>query len=174
MHPPLLDHLSSKQGTYRGHGTNEGGLPFKAVLELRSIVGGNALEIRFRAEDQELAFHEELTLITLDLIENSIALYTVSTNTPGMLEHILAEDTQDDIRERRLVFRLGDKDDLRMFRQEITLDLMKDGSLEYRYAWGVPHEPFAIRNRAVLTRESAATTNVAAPGPLETSSTELN
>ena len=160
MNPPILDHLVNKQGQYRGHGTNQDGLPFTADLEMKSIVGGNAVELRFHARDQDNAFHEELTLITHDLIENSIALYTVSTNTPGMLEHVLSEDSQDDLRERRLVFRLGDRDDLRMFRQEITLDLMKDGSLEYRYAWAVPHEAFAIRNRAVLTR---STTSVNAP-----------
>ena len=150
MNPSVLDHLVSKQGHYRGTGTNPEGQPYQASLDLKSAVGGHAIEIRFRAEDSENAFHEELTLITTDLIENSLALYTVSSNTPGMLEHLLVEDVADEIRERRLVFRLGDRDDIRMFRQEVTLDLMSDGSIEYRYSWGVPHEKFAIRNHAVL------------------------
>ncbi len=150
MNPSVLDHLVSKQGHYRGTGTNPEGQPYQASLSLKSVVGGNAIEIRFLASDSESAFHEELTVITTDLFKNSLALYTVSSNTPGMLKHILVEDAADEIRERRLVFRLGDRDDLRMFRQEVTLDLMMDGSIEYRYSWGVPHEKLAIQNHAVL------------------------
>ena len=155
MNPSVIDHLLSKQGFYHGKGTNQDGQPFQATFHLKSVVGGHAVEIRFRAQDSEMAFHEELTLITTDLIKNCVALFTVSSNTPGMLEHILAEDTDDQIRERRLIFRLGDRDDLRMFRQEITLDLMMDQSIEYRYSWGVPHEKLAVRNHAVLRLNNA-------------------
>lgn len=151
-HAPVLEYLTAHQGHYRGHGTNFEGLPFKAELSLKPLLDGNALELRFRAEDEEMAFHEEFTLISNDLLEDRIALWTVSTNTPGMLQHVLTEDSTDDQRERRLVFRLGQPDDVQHFRQEITLDLMKDGTLEYRYAWGVPHEPFATKTRTVLRK----------------------
>lgn len=155
MNPiPVLDHLLNRQGLYEGHGTNFEGLPFKARLELRAQVDGNVVQIHFRAEDEEQAFHDELTWISSDLLENRLALWTVSTNTPGVLRHELSEDSSDDLRERRLVFRLGDPEDQRRFRQEIVLDLMKDGSLEYRYSWGVPHEKFASRSRSVLRRIS--------------------
>jgi hypothetical protein len=151
-HPPILDQLSALRGVYRGDGTNFEGHPFKAELEILPVVSDAAIEIRFRAEDVEQAFHEERTWIANDLLSNRIALWTVSTNTPGVLRHELVEDTSDDLRERRLVFRLGDPADDAHFRQEITLDIMKSGALEYRYSWGVPGEKFASRVRTILHR----------------------
>jgi hypothetical protein len=151
-HAPILEHLTSLQGLYEGNGTNYEGLPFKASLELYARIDSNLIELRFRAEDDDQAFHEELTWISADLLTDRVALWTVSSNTPGVLRHELTEDSSDAIRERRLVFRLGEPQDRRTFRQEITLDLLRDGGLEYRYAWGVPHEEFATRTRAVLRR----------------------
>lgn len=151
-HPPVLDYLCSRCGRYQGDGANFEGHPFRAELEIRPVAGDSAIELRFRAEDVEQAFHEELTLIGNDLLQNRVALWTVSTNTPGILRHELVEDSSDDFRDRRLVFRLGDPQDESHFRQEITLDLMKDGALEYRYSWGVPGEKFGTRVRTVLRK----------------------
>lgn len=114
------------------------------------MLDGTAIELKFRAVDEDDAFHQEVTWISTDLMADRIALWTISTNTPGVLKHELAEDKWDDVRERRLVFRLGTPENEHSFRQEITLDLMKDGTIEYRYAWGVPHEAFAVKTRAVL------------------------
>ena len=99
---------------------------------------------------QNAAFHEEMTWITPDLLTDKLCLWTVSTNTPGVLRHDLFEDRSDDFRDRRFVFRLGDPKNRGTFRQEIVLDLMRDKSVEYRYSWGVPHEDFAVRVQAKL------------------------
>lgn len=147
---PILEYLTSRQGLYRGHGTNYEGLPFQATFEIRPRVDGNVIEIRFRAQDEDHAFHEELTWISSDLIGNRVALWTVSTNTPGVLRHDLVEDTSDDFKERRFVFRLGEPENRNAFRQEIILDSLRDGTFEYRYGWGVPHDAFSSRTRAVL------------------------
>lgn len=147
---PLLEYLTARQGLYAGHGTNFEGLPFRAELEIQSLLDGAVVQIRFRAIDEDLAFHEEITWISHDLIDDLICLWTVSSNSPGVLRHNLVEDATDDHRERRLVFLLGERDNKREFRQEITLDLLRDGGLEYRYGWGIPHEEFASRTRAVL------------------------
>lgn len=147
---PALEMIATRAGTYHGTGRNFEGQPFTAKLELKSKVSGYVIELAFTAEDESSAFHEELTWISPDLETDRLCLYTVSTNTPGVLCHVLHEDRADDIRERRFVFRLGTPEEKRTFRQEITLDLMKNGSIEYRYAWGVPHEDFAVRVQAVL------------------------
>ena len=151
---PALDLLSTRTGFYEGHGTNNEGEPFKATLELRSRVAKTLTEIHFRAVDDESAFHEELTWITPDLLSDKLCLWTVSTNTPGVLCHPLAEERSDDFRDRRFVFRLGEPSDRNRFRQEIVLDLMRDGSIEYRYSWGVPHDEFAVRVQAKLMLRS--------------------
>jgi uncharacterized protein YndB with AHSA1/START domain len=155
MLPPVVDHILSHAGLYRGHGTNFEGHPFRAQLEIKNIANGSAVELRFRAEDEEQAFHDELTLIATDLLASKIALWSVSTNTPGVLRHELIEDSSDAVRERRLTFRLGDPSDRHHFRQEITLDFLKDGRIEYRYSWGVPGEEFGSRVRTVLERQEA-------------------
>jgi hypothetical protein len=149
---PILDYILSQKGTYRGHGTNFEGHSFRSELTIETVAGDGAAEIRFKAQDAEQAFHEELTLIASDLLLSKIALWTVSTNTPGILRHELVEDSTDAVRERRLVFRLGEPADKHHFRQEITLDFLKDGNIEYRYSWGVPGEEFGSRVRTVLER----------------------
>jgi hypothetical protein len=151
---PALDLLATRTGTYEGQGTNFEGHPFNARLELSSKISGSLIELAFRATDDESAFHEELTWITPDLMSDKLCLWTVSTNTPGVLCHPLAEERSDDFRERRFAFRLGDPNDKHRFRQEIILDLMRDGSVEYRYSWGVPHEEFGVRVQAKLMLRS--------------------
>ncbi len=149
---PALELLTANQGSYKGHGSNFEGQPFKASLELTSRVGGSLIELKFLASDDESTFHEELTWITPDLKTDRLCLWTVSTNTPGVLCHSLAEELSDDFRERRFVFRLGEPTDRHSFRQEIVLDIMRDGALEYRYSWGVPHEDFGVRVQAKLSK----------------------
>lgn len=149
---PALDFLASHEGAYSGPGTTAEGHSFKASLELKPRVSGTLIELHFRATDDESAFHEELTWITPDLRSDVLCLWTVSTNTPGVLCHTLAEDRSDDFRLRRFVFRLGEPTDRHRFRQEIVLDLMRDGSVEYRYSWGVPHEEFGVRVQAKLQK----------------------
>ena len=149
---PALELLTSRQGSYRGNGSNEEGHAFEALLEIAPRISGSLIELNFRAVDKESAFHEELTWITPDLRTDKLCLWTVSSNTPGVLCHILTEDRADDFRERRFVFQMGDPTNRHGFRQEITLDLMRDGSLEYRYSWGLPHEDFKPRVHAKLSR----------------------
>lgn len=147
---PLFDHLVSLAGRYRGSGRTTDGFEFEGELELAAKVRDTMIEISFRAADRDSAFHEEATWIANDLLTNRPALWTVSTNTPGVLRHDLVEDTPFDGAGRKLVFRLGEADDKRRFRQEIALEFSASGDLTYLYAWAVPHEDMKPRVRATL------------------------
>ncbi len=154
---PALELLTSRAGKYQGTGTNFEGHSFTAQMELAPKVAGALVELSFRATenadgDDVAGFHEELTWITSDLKTDHLCLWTVSSNTPGVLCHPLIEDRSDDFRDRRFVFRLGDTQARATFRQEIVLDLMRDGTVEYRYSWGVPHEDLAVRVQAKLRK----------------------
>lgn len=157
---PALELLTSRIGHYLGTGTTFEGHFFTAKMDLVSKISGALIEIAFRATDADdenggvngSGFHEELTWITPDLKTDRLCLWTVSTNTPGVLCHSLIEDRSDDFRDRRFVFRLGDLQARSTFRQEIVLDLMRDESIEYRYSWGTPHEDFAVRVQAKLRK----------------------
>ncbi|MES2964670.1 MAG: hypothetical protein V4760_12330 [Bdellovibrionota bacterium] len=148
---PLLDHLVSISGRYSGEGRTTDGFAFEGDFEIASKVRDSLIEISFRAADRDSSFHEESSWIATDLLTSRPALWTVSTNTPGVLRHDLVEDSiLDDTGARKIVFRLGDFADTRRFRQEISLEIASDGTLTYQYAWGVPHEEMKPRVRANL------------------------
>ncbi|HRK07450.1 MAG TPA: hypothetical protein PLZ57_06745 [Pseudobdellovibrionaceae bacterium] len=147
---PLLQALKAATGLYRGEGLNHEGESFQARFLLEAQLDDSLIELRFRAEDTEQAFHEERTWISEDLAQPGLCLWTVSTNTPGVLRLPLVELTQDGSYSTRAVFRLGDPEDMSRFREEITLALRHDGGIEYVYAWAVPHEKFAVRSRCLL------------------------
>lgn len=153
---PLLTRLCAVQGRYQGDGLNHEGEKFVGDFQIASELDGSLVEIRFRASDADNAFHEERTWITEDLLNGGLGLWTVSTNTPGILPLKLIEDSSDGSYSSRLVFRLGDPEDLSRFREEISLNLRHDGAIEYVYSWGVPHEKFGVRSKALLKPVTSA------------------
>lgn len=149
---PLLTRLREFVGRYDGKGTNHTGDTFHADFLLDDALDGSLFEIRFRARDSDTTFHEERTWITEDLSTNQVALWTVSSNTPGMLRLALIEDITDGSYLSLLTFRLGDPEDLSRFREQIQIGLRHDRAIEYIYSWGVPHEAFGIKSKALLKR----------------------
>lgn len=155
---PLLTRLAQASGRYEGEGMNHLDEKFHAAFLMEPDLDGSMIELRYRALDGDDAFHEERTFITEDLIAGKIALWTISSNTPGMLKLDLIEDTNDGSYSTRLVFRLGDPKDESRFREEISLSLRHDGGIEYVYSWGVPHEKFGVKSKSLLRFVSRQTT----------------
>ena len=159
---PLLTRWSDLCGHYEGEGMNHMNESFWGQFDLSSVLDHSLLQIRFKALERKppsteslneiQAFHDEYTWITEDILERKIALWTVSTNTPGVLRHHLTNETQDGSYVSSLLFALGDPNDQSRFRQSIQLAARKDGALEYIYCWGVPHEEFGVRSRCLLKR----------------------
>ena len=150
---PILDFLLTKAGSYSGEGVNHEGEPFKAEFNLKMIAGGHGGQISFRARHGELTFHEERTWIAQDLLHETPALWTISTNTPGVLRLELRTDdcpAHNSEIERAMSFALGDPTRLETFREEIRLEFMRDGAIRYEYSWGVPGEIFGSRSRSKL------------------------
>ena len=147
---PLLDFLVTLQGELAGQGRTVDGFDFKGTMKIASRVRGALIEISFDAADGDSAFHNEATWISIDLLTNAPALWTVSTNTPGVLKHALVKDEEAEGFSRRLLFRLGKVEDKHTFRQEIGLDVSLTGDITYHYSWGVPHEEFKPRVQATL------------------------
>ncbi len=158
-HAPLLHRLTQAAGKYRGQGVNHLGEKFTADLEIQSRLDSQLIELTFRATDSEQAFHEERTWITEDLISGGVGLWTVSSNTPGILPHRLIEDQADGSYTTKVVFRLGTPEDLSKFRQEIALCVRHDGAIEYSYAWGIPHEALASRSKCLMQVFSGSDAN---------------
>lgn len=157
---PLLTRLAEAAGSYAGEGINHADEKFTGSFSLITHLDRALIEITFKAIEMEpadaanpesaRAFHEERTWITEDLLASRLAMWTVSTNTPGVLNLKLVEDTTDGSYSTRAVFRLGDPADMTRFREEISLSIRHDKAIEYVYSWAVPHEKFAVRSRVLL------------------------
>lgn len=150
LNVPLLTRLTQASGRYQGDGINHQDEKFHADFLMAPDLDGSMIELRYRARDGENAFHEERTFITEDLVAGGLAMWTVSSNTPGMLKLSLVEDTSDGSYTTRVVFRLGEPSDESRFREEISLSLRHDGGIEYVYSWGVPHEKFGVKSKSLL------------------------
>lgn len=153
---PLLTRLAQAAGRYRGEGINHAGEGFIGEFNLQPELDNLLISIRFRASDDETkadsigAFHEERTWITEDLLNGGLAMWTVSSNTPGVMQLKLVEDTSDGSYSTRVRFLLGEPEDMTKFREEISLSIRHDKGIEYVYSWGVPHEKFSVKSRALL------------------------
>jgi hypothetical protein len=155
----VLDFLRGQCGEYRGDGATREGEKFDARMTIQTRVDVNIVEVSFEARDQDSAFHTEITWIATDLMREATALWTVSSNMPGVLQHLLVEDDVASASQRKLVFQLGQLDNRHSFRQQITLAFIGDGKVEYRYGWGVPHQDFSHQNLARLTRLATLASN---------------
>lgn len=152
LQTPLLARLREFLGRYHGQGVNHAGEAFRADFLVDDALDGNLVELRFRASDADHSFHEERTWITEDLMTQQMAMWTISSNTPGVLRLELIEDSSDSSYLLFLTFRLGDPDDDSRFRQQIQIGLRRDQAVEYIYSWGVPHEPFGVKSKVLLKR----------------------
>lgn len=149
--PTVQQQLLPFLGVYRGQGVNHAGEAFKADFLLDCSLDEDLIEIKYRAYDDDSVFHEERTWITQDLLKQTVAAWTVSTNTQGVLTLPLIESESDPTYLLRLRFRHGNPDDLSQFREQIELGIRQDRLIEYIYSWGVPHEKFETKSRCLLS-----------------------
>jgi hypothetical protein len=114
-------------------------------------LNGRAIALSFNAtgKDSEL-FHEERSTITTTL-QGSLALWVISNNHPGILQHDLrrCEALEG---ATRIVFEFGNPENYATFREEITLDLHGNGDISYCYFWGLPHGEFRERSGSRMKR----------------------
>ena len=148
----VFSDLEKYVGFYRGDGINHEQQPFTGELSLSKSIGGFNLTFRATGKDQTL-YHEENTTIALSPNEK-IALWSVNTNNPFMLQHDLRKDeTQKD--KVILVFGFNDPGNTQAFREEIKMELHADGQFGYHYSWGMPGGEFKPRSGVTMQKEDA-------------------
>lgn len=150
--------LNSRAGEYEGRGVNHEGQPFKGRLSLRPIVENKGVSLAFTAIGLEGAvYHHEQSLISMNIAEK-LCLWNLNTNIPGLLEHTYRreEPLNEGISH---VFGFGDPADKNSFREEIGIDLWKNGEISYRYLWGMPGGEFAPRSSVRMKRKDLTAIN---------------
>lgn len=146
------DVLTNFQGTYMGRGLNHEGQDYSGRFELKELLSGRGFELRSRAEGVKgELYHDEVSWIAPDL-SGDLHLYVMSNNHPGVTPHLFHRIETGKEGEKRLVFRLGVPEDKASFREEVTVACFGDGSIEHKYAWGMPGGPFEDRSSARMMR----------------------
>jgi hypothetical protein len=148
----FISQLKTRLGSYKGRGTNHEGQPFTGSLTISKLLGGIGICLSFKAiGDDGTSLHEEVSTIAPDL-SGRIGLYNLNTNLPGILHHILCENTATLAGLESAVFRFGERSNVSSFREEITMELLPTGQIGYKYAWGMPGGDFADRSGALMER----------------------
>ena len=149
-----ITRLIARQGTYTGTGLDHEGQEFHATLRLSAPCERKGVALDFRAVTSDgLVTHEERSLLSRT-IRDDIALWVMSTNHPGVVEHQLAaEETGDECSTLRFSF--GAQDDRQAFREIVSLDLWRNGDVGYRYAWAMPGQDMAERSGARMRAATA-------------------
>lgn len=145
-----VEELLTRAGSYVGEGTNHEGERFSGELRLSAVGSRNGLSLWFRATGVEGAvYHEEHTLIGTRP-DGRPALWTLNSNVPFLLEHVLVESSDSS----SFRFRFGDPAASDTFREEIILTPHEDGRLTYAFFWGMPGGEFAERSAVTMAPTS--------------------
>jgi len=147
----LFAELQGRFGVYRGTGRNHENQPFIGELELTALLGEKGVQIRFHAHsesDRGLVFHSEISTLAPNA-SGGVSLFNLNTNTPFLAEHALVSATAR-ATHREWVFRFGDLANRHSFREEIRLDLFRDGRAGYHYSWGLPGQDYGYRSGLVM------------------------
>ena len=142
----FLSLLATKTGHYHGDGINHEGSAFHGKFLLTTRFGGKGLTIDFSATGKDgTVYHEEHSLLSLNSAGKP-ALWILSNNHPAILEHHLMASPAASGAAHSFSFATGSANDINSFREIVTIDLWPDDSITYRYAWGMPGQPFADRS----------------------------
>ena len=150
MKKTALETLLNLKGTFEGPGLNHEGQKFRGVLTLTPQIAGKSATLDFRATTEDGAvLHQEHSLIGPSANEEP-SLWIMSNNHPSVLEHEYFEDDVAPGAQKTFSFRCGDFSRMDSFRETISIDLLTNGDLSYRYAWGMPGGEFKERSSARL------------------------
>lgn len=145
----LIAGLLALRGPLQGPGVNHEGQDFVGRLDITPLVFGKAALLTYTATAAEAGhLHAESTLVADDPAGRP-CLWPVMEELPFVLPHpqLASTQTNDGV---RYVFSSGPRDAVDMFREEIAITLMQDGSVIYAHAWGMPGGDFDERSSCHL------------------------
>ena len=143
----LLATLASRAGAFRGHGVNHAGQPFVGTLQIAPVMAGRAVTLHYTATGLDgQALHEEFALLAL-ADDQRLCLWPVMTELPFVMPHRASGASGTARKDAREVFATGPRDAVANFREEITIECLADGGINYAHAWGMPGCEFAPRSR---------------------------
>ena len=150
----LIPGLVALRSPLLGTGTNHEGEQFVGRMDVSSLVSGKAVMLTYTATGTDGAhLHAESTLIG-ESPNGALCLWPVMEELPFVLPHQEAGrvSTEHGV---KFIFASGPRDEVDAFREEISIELQKDGTVIYSHAWGMPGEAFDERSSCHLTPSAA-------------------
>lgn len=146
----MASELYSLNKNCTGNGVNHEKQPFKGSIEIKPVASGKGAQLIFKAIGNDgSVFHEETSLIGPGF-DGKPCLFVLSNNHPAITPHQLKSQNNTG-GTHSYVFGFGDIANQNSFREEIHLDLFEDGSIGYKYSWGLPGGEFAERSGVKMT-----------------------
>ncbi|CAN5235599.1 hypothetical protein BH09PSE6_BH09PSE6_01820 [soil metagenome] len=149
----LLKALAAGNRHWSGSGTNHESERFTGRLVIQPIVNDRAVLLHFTATRLDgLHLHRESTLLGVN-VASKLCLWPVMEELPFVAPHVetVNETTPDGA--TIVVFSSGPRDDVGVFREQLTIELRPDGSLVYAHSWGMPGGHFGDRSSCALQPE---------------------
>jgi hypothetical protein len=128
----LLRALAAGASRYVGRGFNHEGEAFAGTLKVHRLVGTTAVLLHYTAAlDDGTVVHEESTLLGVGP-DAQLTLWPVMSELEAVLPHVEVQSVED-LRSTPVSLRVlsahGHREDSSSFREEITVELAKDGRL---------------------------------------------
>ena len=151
----VLNSLAIGPGHYRGQGVNHEGESFTGHLHVQVLEAGRAVLLTYDASlDDGTVVHTESTLLATGA-DGRLCLWPVMSELPGVVPHIEEPSRSEYGSPPRAVFATGPREDVSVFREEITLEFKEDRRLVYGHAWGLPGGNFEERSSCTLLPSEA-------------------
>ena len=146
----ILTALASAPSLLRGRGTNHEGEFFAGELRIEVLEGGRAVLLRYAAVlDSGVVAHTESTLLGTGP-DGRLHLWPVMPELPMVLPHVEIDAHDEAGVSVTAVFASGAREDASTFREEITIRVHANGSVDYAHAWGLPGGGFESRSSCSL------------------------
>ncbi len=161
-----LQILIKNAGFYTGFGVNHEDKQFKGLLEITPVINNKGVVIKYRAvgttgdefeksvnlySRDTILFSEEHSLIAHDN-HNKLCLWTLNNNVPTVCVFKLRRFRRIPNDKTIFIFGFGDKDDDKIFREEIIIEIWDAGSIAYNYFWGEAGGHFLSRSQIIMRK----------------------
>ena len=146
----LLGILASGPTAFRGEGVNHEKESFIGELKVQALEGGRAVLLKYTATLLTgNVVHSESTLLGTGP-DGKLCMWPVMSELPVVLPHTEVTNKTEPRKYTRSIFGSGARDDSAVFREEISIQVNSDGSLQYAHAWGQPGGNFEDRSSCIM------------------------
>lgn len=162
----LLEVFIGKEGVYTGTGINHENTVFNSQMELKRIINGRGVEIKYKAigiegselnkptalyNEETILFNEENTIIAYDS-QNKLCLWTLNSNIPSMVKFDLRRFREISGKKHIFIFGFGDPAVDVIFREEISIEISANDEITYSYSWGQADGMFISHSTATMKK----------------------